>query len=655
MTTLPPSEKKSLLQTLMATRFGGFYLFGLLFVALAFVIRLMLLGKEFYNLELSWLTVSKVFAIGLFYDGVAAIYFSVLLILYLIAIPDRLFRHPLHRIFYQLLFFLAIYLLVFNGVAEWIFWDEYGVRFNFIAVDYLVYTHEVIGNIRQSYPIPLLLSIILVISLAIGQFLRKEGWLNPSLTATSTYKQRLRHGGVLLILPILCYVGVTHSLAEALTNRFQSELSKNGIYSLFSAFLNNSLEYDRFYLQKDEQTIFARLRELLSTPNATFTTTDPFDITRTIQNPGAEKRLNVIYLTIESMSAEYMGLFGSRERWTPNLDQLATESLTLTNLYATGSRTVRGMESLVLSIPPTPGRSLVKRPKNENLFSVGFLFKERGYDTQFIYGGYGYFDNMNHFFGHNGFDIVDRTNLSANEITQENIWGVADEDLFRRTIKEADRAYAAQKPFFHFVMTTSNHRPFTYPADRIDIPSPGGRAGGVKYTDWAIADFIEQAKTRPWFDDTLFVIMADHCAGSAGKTELPVARYHIPLMIYSPKHITPRLENALTSQIDITPTILGLLNWSYQSRFYGQDIFRSQPETRRAFIGTYQKLGLIIEDHLTVLSPQQQASYYHFSREPGTEPQTLLPEVNPAQLQDAITFYQSANRLWQKGLNKKIP
>ncbi|MBF0272016.1 MAG: sulfatase-like hydrolase/transferase [Magnetococcales bacterium] len=657
MTTPLPGPTVSHSSRLLSRRFGGLYLFIGLFLAISMVIRLVLGVKTFDTLDPSPGGLLLILASGLFYDFLAALYFSIPFTLYLTALPDRIFNHRLHRVVYYLWYGVALYILVFNGVAEWIFWDEFGVRFNFIAVDYLVYTHEVIGNIRQSYPVPLLLAAILAVTLLIFGGVWRAGWLQPDFAAITTFRQRLRQGALFLLLPPVCFMVVDSSLSEVSGNRFHNELAKNGIYALFSAFIHNELEYERFYLQRDEKETAARVRELLlSTPDAKpLPHSDPLDIARTITNPGPEKRLNVIQLTIESMSAEYLGFFGNPEGLTPNMDRLAKESLTFTNLYATGNRTDRGMESLVLSVPPTPGRSKVKRPNNEDLFSSGYLFRQRGYDTRFIYGGYGYFDNMNHFFGHNSFDVVDRTQLDASEISHENIWGVADEDLFKRTIREADRAFADGKPFYYFVMTTSNHRPFTYPAGRIDIPSPGGRQGGVKYTDWAIGDFLARAKQRPWFDNTVFVITADHCAGSAGKTELPVNRYHIPLMIHAPRHIAPRLEEGLTSQIDITPTVLGLLNFSYPSRFFGQDIFKTPPESRRAFIGTYQKLGMITGDRLTVLSPQNQSSFYQFVRGWGRERQERLKQEDPQGLKDAISFYQTANTMRKKGLDKRIP
>jgi phosphoglycerol transferase MdoB-like AlkP superfamily enzyme len=652
-----PPLPTSLTGRLLASRFGALHLFIALFLTIALAIRVTLAIKSLDTLDPSLSNFFLIAASGLLYDTLAALYFSIPLTLYLIALPDRILCHPLHRRLFQFFYFCTLYLLLFNAVSEWIFWDEFGVRYNFIAVDYLVYTTEVIGNIRQSYPVPLLLSSILVATVAIVWLIWQRQWLAPTFLAKSSFKLRARQGAPYLIIPLLAFFGIDQNLTEVSRNRFHNELAKNGIYALFSAFLNNELPYEVFYLQHKDQEAAARVRELLlqSPDSRPLATVDPLDIARHIVNPGPEKRLNVILLTIESMSAEFMGLFGNQSNLTPNMDQLAKESLTFTNLYATGNRTDRGMESLVLSVPPTPGRSKVKRPDNEDLFSTGALFRERGYDTRFIYGGYGYFDNMNYFFGHNGFEVIDRTQMEASEITHENIWGVADENLFTRTLREADRSHAAGKPFHFFVMTTSNHRPFTYPAGRIDIPSPGGRQGGVKYTDWAIGEFMRQAKQRPWFDDTVFIITADHCASSAGKTELPVLRYHIPLMVHAPRHVPSRLEGALMSQIDIMPTIFGLLQFSYTSRFFGQDIFQTPAKARRAFIGTYQKLGMIQEERLTVLSPQRQASFYRFTRGVGKEQQKLQQKEDSDGLRDTISFYQTANSMRKTRLDKKLP
>jgi phosphoglycerol transferase MdoB-like AlkP superfamily enzyme len=274
--------------------------------------------------------------------------------------------------------------------------------------------------------------------------------------------------------------------------------------------------------------------------------------------------------------------------------------------------------------------------------------KERGYDAQFIYAGNGYFDNMNYFFSHNGFAIVDHADFSPDEITFENAWGVCDEDLFRRVIKEADRSYAGGKPFFSIAMTTSNHRPYTYPAGKIDIPSHTGRNGAVKYADYAIGQLLEKAKKQPWFASTIFVIVADHCADSARKIALPVKKYQIPLLIYSPEQIRPKIVDTLASQIDIAPTVLGLLQFTYSTRFFGHDLLSQGSVQGRAFITTYEKLGYLKDDKMVILSPKKVVDFYEFDRRDGKVRQ-LNPRDNYTL--EALSYYQGANYLYKNRFN----
>jgi hypothetical protein len=203
-------------------------------------------------------------------------------------------------------------------------------------------------------------------------------------------------------------------------------------------------------------------------------------------------------------------------------------------------------------------------------------------------------------------------------------------------------------------MTTSNHRPFTFPEGKIDLPSKtAGRAGGVKYTDFAIGEFLRQAATKPWFKNTVFVIVADHCASSAGKTELPVEKYHIPLIIYAPGgQVQPGAVATLSSQIDFAPTLLGLLGWTYPSRFYGRDILAvAQGDEGRAWIGNYQKLGLLRASQLGVLKPVRQSATFGYSI-PSNE---LKLQGNDATLiDDAIAYYQTASWLFQHGQQREL-
>ncbi len=633
----------------MKNRFSLLYLLFAVLVAISTITRVVLTVKAWPHLDASFGLLLRIFGTGFFFDCVAFLYFAIPFVLYLVLVPDRLFLHPWHRPAIRTVFFCVIGALVFNAAAEYLFFDEFGTRYNFIAVDYLVYTREVVGNIRESYPLVPILGAVFAAAAVIYLAIRKL--INRSLISAGGVMQRILVGAFFAAVPVLSFILVSQSLTAISANHYANEIAGNGLYDLAAAFRNSELDYARFYATRDEEAVLALLREQMRETNNHFTSRDPHDITRVITNPGPEKKLNVIVVIEESLSAEFLGTFGFRGGYTPNLDRLANESLLFTHAYATGTRTVRGLEAITLSMPPLPGVSLVKRPGNENFFSWGTLMKGKGYDTRYIYAGHGYFDNMNYFFSHNGFSIVDRSAFEKNEVTFANIWGVCDEDLFRKTVQEGDRSFAAGKPFFSMVMTTSNHRPYTYPDGKIDVPSGTGRGGGVKYADYAIGRLIREARTRPWFRDTLFVIVADHCAASAGRTDLPVKRYEIPLLVYAPAHVKPRRVGTMMSQVDIAPTVLGLLNFSYTSKFMGRDVLKMDPSRERAFISTYQLLGYLQKDSLVVLGPQQYLKTYSLDRETGAVREDDRAEATRA----AVAYFQGANYVYTNRLNRIKP
>ncbi len=590
---------------------------------------------------------TQAFVWGALYDLAAASTLLFLAVPYLTLLPQRVFSSRWHRRFMAGFFLTLIYGLLFTAVAEWTFWDEFGTRFNFIAVDYLVYTREVIGNILESYPVLPILAGLLVLAVGILALLARTGWFEVWSRQRTPLGSRLRAAALWLVLPIAFLAALDGRTLPELGDQYAQELARNGPYSLFGAFRDNELPYARFYPRIPEAEATERLRRWLREDEARFAARDASRLLRHIDHPGPELRLNVVQITVESLSAKYLGVFGNDQGLTPYLDELAHNSLLFTRFYATGNRTVRGMEALTLSLPPTPGRSVVKRPRNAGLFSLGALFRKRGYDTQFLYGGYGYFDNMNAFFSGNGYRVIDRGSVPKEEVTFSNAWGAADEDLFRWSLAEADRAHAEGKPFFQFVMTTSNHRPFTYPEGRIAIPSHQGRHGGVQYTDWAIGEYFQQARTRPWFDDTLFLVVADHCAGTRGRVEIPPRRYHIPLMIHAPRHVQPGIVQRLSSQIDLAPTLLGLLHWSYESRFFGRDVLAMDAGEERALIATYQSLGYLKDDRLTVLRPVREILGF---RRKGKGEEVEPAPVDRELARDAIAIYQSAGRVLAQGL-----
>lgn len=616
------------------------------FLTISTAIRVMLCMMTPKGAGLTFFMLLKAAATGIVFDLSTLAYALLPLALYLLLVPRRFATHRWHAWLVRFFFTLFVAALLFDGCAEYFFFDEFGTRFNFIAVDYLVYTHEVIGNIRESYPLAPIFAGIAAAALGAAWLLHDRLDKAARITFSGTYR---RIGAVLLLPALFALSFINVSLSAISSNNFANEVAGNGIYNLVAAFVNNELSFSQFYRTAPNQQVMGRLKTLVSERNNSFVAPESPRLTRHIQGEGPEKRLNLVVVVEESLSAEYLGSFGNKDNITPNLDRLAGQSLLFTNLYATGTRTIRGLEALTLSLPPLPGTSIVKRPHNDGFRSWGEIMNAKGYDSRFIYAGHGYFDNMNAFFSGNGFSVVDRAAFAKKEITFTNIWGVCDEDLFRRTIREGNRSHAAGKPFFSMVMTTSNHRPFTYPAGKIDIPSKSGRNGGVKYADYAIGKFIAEASSQPWFKDTIFVFVADHCASSAGKLDIPVKKYEIPLLVFAPAHVKPGRMNGLMSQIDVAPTVLGMMNMSYDTDFLGHDVLKDFGNPPRAFISTYQKLGYLTNDRLLVLGPRKYAAQYRINRASG--------EVRPSALDqpllgDMLAYYQGGDYIYQHRLNR---
>lgn len=495
--------------------------------------------------------------------------------------------------------FLYVAFIMLNAVSEYFFWNEFGVRYNFIAVDYLIYTNEVIGNIMESYPVIPLFSIIFSVSIGISLFIYNK--TKGNLEKLPNFNQKLILSGayILMFLFSLWILKPIENIKSE--NMFSNEIQSNGLYKLNYAYNHSELDFNNFYSllpkRKAEQIYLSQFQ--------------PPEFPYSVRSNKREIHKNIVLISVESLSAEFLKMYGNKQNLTPFIDSLANHSLVFTNFYATGNRTVRGLEALSMCVLPTPGESIVKRKDNKNKFTTGSLLKLKGYQVKFLYGGFSYFDNMKDFFEGNGYDVVDRSDFNSKEISFANVWGVADEDMAKKAVQLMNEESKSGKPFFNHWMTVSNHRPFTYPEGRIDIsPKTQSRDGGVKYTDYAINLFFKLAKKQDWYKNTVFIIVADHCASSAGKTELPMDKYRIPALVFTPDgSIQAQKFNGLMSQIDLMPTVLAQLNFSYESKFSGQNVFNQNFEPR-AFIATYQDLGYVRDNYLTIISPGKEINQY---------------------------------------------
>jgi hypothetical protein len=313
------------------------------------------------------------FAKGLWFDLAVICALLAPLWFYDALLPDRVRASRVHRALRLAGFLAAVVALLFAAVAEITFWIEFAARFNFIAVDYLLYTHEVIGNIRESYPVNWILAGIfaagLVVTLALKPAIDRGGQVPLSR------RSRLLRLAAAVALPAVALSVARVEQMEGSGNAYADELAGNGLFTFVAAARRNDLDYDRFYATIEQD----RADHLLKTLGVE---RKPLKRGSDIVNEEHEeteehlpmmpgKPRHVVMVTIESMSAEFVGAYGARQGLTPNLDRLASEGLRFANFYATGTRTVRGLEAVSLGTPPVPGQAIPRRPGNERERQLG--------------------------------------------------------------------------------------------------------------------------------------------------------------------------------------------------------------------------------------------------------------------------------------------
>ena len=617
------------------------WLLSALYLCVSTLTRVFLAGVAIAQGQATLSNMPAMMAVGLLFDIVTALNLFALFALYLVVIPARIYNSRWHRWLLAGMFCLVVFGLIYLGAVEYFFFDEFNSRFNFVAVEYLIYPHEVFVNIWQSYPVARVLLATLALTAAAIWCMRKP--LLGARKPDGSWRTRLATLAILSAAIGVSQATLNVTAGRYSDNRVVNELAMNGVYSFFNAAMTSELDFRTFYLSLPDDEADQRLRGMLTTQRSTFFAgTD--HIERRVVGDGSPQHLNVVVLLEESLGAEFVGAYGDKRGLTPVLDSLAPKGMLFTHAYATGTRTVRGMEAVSASFPPVPGESIVKRPHNEGMFNWSTVMAKNGYVPTFIYGGFGTFDNMNYFFGSNGYRVVDRTDMNSPHFA--NIWGVSDEDLFQNAVRVFDEQHGRGESIYSIVMTTSNHKPYTFPAGVEGVPvKGGGRDAGVRYADYAIGRFFDMAKAKPWFADTIFVIVADHGARVYGREDIPIRTYEIPLLLYSPKHIKPGRVDTLISQIDVAPTVLGILDFNYDSTFFGIDVLRDSHPGRSIPLNHNRDIALFDGLNVSEIGFRKTSAQYIY--DPHTHSQTPVA-VDSERTKDAIAVFQEAFELYSE-------
>jgi phosphoglycerol transferase MdoB-like AlkP superfamily enzyme len=510
------------------------------------------------------------------------------------------------------------------------------------------------GNIFASYHVITVTVLVAVYASIMLALVGKKLWQSP--VPDQPLSRRLRYLGLYAaVVLVIQTLFSTHSF-DFSENRIVNEITADGISSFFEAFHTNKLDYDAFYRTEDPQKLATLLNHKLAADVSRTKVNDSgLNRASAVSNHKGLGKMNVVVIVEESFGCEHVDACGqgldidtavasNRHRLTPAMDQLARQGLFFTRAYATGTRTVRGLEAITTSFPPIPSESIIKRPGNDHIANWGKVMQENGYQASFLYGGFSQFDNMKSFYAGNGFTVSDRMDIHQPRFT--NIWGVSDQDLFDHARSFFDRQAAQGQPFFSIIMTTSNHSPYTFPVGIDGVrPHGGGRRDGIRYADHALGEFFTKSTTAPWYRNTLFVVVADHGARVYGSARIPLSSYEIPLLIMAPGRLSPRQVNDPISQMDLAPTVMGLLGLPYTAPFFGQNVLAEAQQTRVLLFNHNHDVALYQNGKLAVLGLHKSVQTYSYQLG-GSQLQMI--DNDPGLTDLATAYYQTAFRMFQQ-------
>ena len=570
-----------------------------------------------------WPIISGAIRIDLSSIGYLATIGVFILILHVVARP----KTELFQRIFTLYGSCVVTVVVIVEASTPAFINQYDVRPNRLYIEYLDYPQEVFSMLVHGHLFAMLSTLLLASLTSVYSYrlLCRAFTQPPSLKKASNLP-------ILMAALIICLFAARGTLNHRPLNpalvyfsqdSLVNSLVLNSTYSVAFALKNmgNEKSASNLYGTMSRQKIIdtvkkASYRKQFVAGNIpTLAHNKPFV-------SGVKK--NLVIILEESLGARFVGELGGLDI-TPELDKLYQQGWGFDNLYATGTRSVRGIEAITTGFTPSPSRSVVKLSKSQhNFFSLADVLSQEGYKTQFIYGGESHFDNMKSFFLGNGFnDIVDINHIDNPQFISS--WGVSDEDLFNQADKELTKLSNSTEPFFSLVFTSSNHDPFDIPQGKVSLPKGHNpenykRDLAIKYADYALGKFINKAKTQSYWENTVFLVVADHDVRVFGSEPVPLKSFHIPAVILN-SDMKSKRDPRLVSQIDLPVTLMSLLGIDQATPMLGFDLTKSYP-VERAMMQYYDNFAYLENDRAVILMPNQQTSYWRYNK------QTKIQEKN---------------------------
>lgn len=556
------------------------YLLGLI---LSFLIRLFLLFSQWDQVAIlpkSALLLSKAFFMGFRFDTVISGYilFFPLIIILLLSIIGVETKGIVR--FSHIIFCICYSLCLITCVANIPYFGEFFKHINASIFSWKDDTGFVFSMIKSDsrYFLFLLLALAFAaVFCVVSSLLFKK--LYKNFTPAIRFHFSLKITGLkflcFLIVGGLCFLGIRGRIEKKSPIRvgtayfcnyaFPNQLGLNPVFYFINTIIDSQEDSkQKVQLMPDEEAIawvrhFYSITDSLASP-----------IAHSITPQGERKNYNVVVVIMEGMSAEFMKRHGNPDSKTPFLDSLSAQSIYFENYYTAGVHTMNGIYSTLFSFPALFIQHPLKSATILHYQGLPYELKKNGYQTAYFTTHDDQFDNVGGFLSANDIEfIMAQKDYPANRVV--STLGVPDDYMFERAIGELNRLAANNCPFFAAMMTASNHGPIVVP-NYFKAKSKDEREQILEYSDWALREFFNRAKKEKWFDNTIFIFTADHGA-TIGKQpyEISLSRQHSPLIIFQ-KGRLPELKTGVASQLDIFPTVMGLLNISYTNTTFGIDL-----------------------------------------------------------------------------------
>ena len=590
--------------------------------------------------------IARALTVGLRFDALVVLVLVLPQTLHLTLFSNRRVQGKLSRLMLLCEWSIAFTFVLFVCISEFLFFDEFQSRFNYIAFEYLVYPHEVFGNIWETYPVGWLLALLAAVATGLVLFSRRQTF--SSLTVGLSWRRGLAALTGIAGAAALLFSTSSMASMHVSKNRVVNECSGNGVYTFLYYAWTCKFDFPTFYLTNDIEESYRRVRQRIAMPGDRFHSDSTNPVDRTVVSPGPRRDYNVVLIIEESFGSDYVGVLGDDRNYTPCFDRLSKQGILFDNFYATGNRTARALEAILASFPPIPTESILKRSHSDRIYTLAHVLAERGYETVFLTGGRGLFDGMYDFMTNNGFQrFIEQRDID--DPVHTTVWGVSDEDTFAKALEECNAMYAAGRPFFLTVLTVTNHSPFTFPNGRIEYPPERQvREYALKYSDWALGRFFDQARTCDFYKKTIFVVLGDHGARVYGSQLFPMKSYRVPVLMILPggQGAGTRMST-LCCSMDVAPTIMGLLGGSYRSVFFGRDVFRLEPDDGYALMQHNRDVALLTADgRMMVLGCQKQATEFLMNHR--TYDLLTLDQIDAELKADTIALFQAGYRLYEQ-------